>query len=311
MVWPSSKMFCLLKRYKLCTMSSLLTITLACFALSYAQQVKSAGGSPDDVRLPRIFSKFSKDDVFAAVFSDFDRLTGRVPYILNEQKQPSLVRLNQARLWKSGGQDYLVVMIDIGGYDERFGILGLCGNCTSVSPLAVLRVVDGRFELVAKQDGSLFQTGHAEDHTTGFRPFTYTGHDFDVSFDLAPYRLNDREMLIGVRYQHMWIPANSFSTTLLLYRIEGSRIRTVFEGLVVDRSWHNGPARRLKMEKTTSVLMSVPTKGLFNQLVAVRKTHKCFADWDTYDCVGGTLLKTYRDTWQFDGTRFVKIGTNY
>jgi len=196
------------------------------------------------------------------VFADFDKATGRVPHILNEQKQPSLVRLNQARLWKSDGRDYLVVMIDIGGYDEQFGIPGLCGACASSSPIAVLRVVNDRLELVAKQEDDFYSSKDGEDHSTGFEAFWYTGHDYDVAFDLAPYTLNNNEMLIGVRYQHMWIPANSFSTPLLLYRIEGSRIRKVVEELVVDRDWNNGPSRRLRMEKTTSTIKECSTNSL-------------------------------------------------
>jgi len=287
-----------------------ITIAYSFIVFGYSQQPKTSGGSLDDVRLPGYFSRFSKNDVFAAVFADFDKSTGRVPHILDKQKQPSLVRLDQARLWLSGGQNYLVVMIDLGGYDEQFGIPVLCGNCLSASPIAVLRAVGDRLELVAKQDDDFYQSLNGEDRSTSYEAFWYTGHDYDVTFDLAPYRLNNKELLIGVRYQHMWVPATSFSTTLLLYRIEGNRISKVFEDLVVDRSWQNGPARHLKMEKTTSVLMSVPTKGPFNQLVAVRKTHKCIANRDTYDCVGGALLKTYRETWQFDGTRFVKTGNN-
>lgn len=291
-------MFRMLTRKLFFTLLAFSTV-ISCTELIYPQSTRDAEA------LPQNFSRFSEKDILAAVFSDFDRSTGRVPHVRNEQKQPSLVRLNQARLWKSGGQDYLVVIVDIAGYDEQFEDSGLCGNCTTVSPLAVLRAVDHRLELVAKQDEKFFRSEGGPNRDYGLTPLTYNGHDFDVSLDLAPYRLNHQETLIGVRYQHMWIPANSFSTTLLLYRVEGNRIREVFSDLVVARDWVNGPAERLKMEKTNSVIISRPSKGPFNEFVAVRKTYQCIADWDTYDCTGGTLIRTKRETWQFDGTRFV------
>lgn len=262
--------------------------------------------SAGSFHLPQPFSQFSAGDIYATVFPGFDRTTGRVPYILNEQKQPSLVRLNQARFWKSGGENYLVVMVDIGGYDEQFGIPGSCGVCASTSPIAVLKVQDGKLKLVAKQDDEFYSSKNGEDNSTGFESFWYTGHDYDISFDLAPYRLNSKELLIGLRYQHMWIPAYSFSTTLLLYRIEGKRIRKVFEDLAIERGWYNGPAPQLKMEKTTSTYITRPTNEQFNKIIVNRKTRKCIADWDTYDCDGGKLIGTKQETWTFDGTRFGK-----
>lgn len=280
----------------------------ALFAITIALSSALFGYSQvqPDVRLPAPFSRYSSNDVIAAVFPDFDGSTGRVAHLLNEQNDPSPIRLNQARLWRSGGGNYLVVMIDIARGDRRPKTWDLCGNCAAASPMAVLRAVGGRLKLVAKQDDDFYQSSDGEDHSTGYEAFWYTGHDNDISFDLAPYRLNSEELLIGVRYQHMWIPATSFSTTLILYRIEGGRIRKVFENLVVDRSWTNGPAQRFKMEKTTSILSLIRTRGLYNQLVAVKKTRKCIADLDNYDCTGGTLIKTIRETWEFDGERFVE-----
>jgi hypothetical protein len=274
-------------------------IVLSSALFGYSQQ------SPD-VRLPAPFSGFSKNDVFAAVFPDFDRSTGRIPHILNAQHQASLVRLDQARLWRSGRQSYLVAMMNIGEYGEYFERSGLCGNCAAASPIVVLRTVNGHLKLVAKQNDDFYLSRNGEDHSTAYDAFSYAGHDNEISFDLAPYRLNSEELLIGVRYQHMWIPATSFSTTVILYRVEGSRIRKVFENLVVDRSWTNGPAQRFKMEKTNSILKLIRTKGLYNRLVTVKKTRKCIANLDTYDCTGGTPIKTISETWEFDGERFVE-----
>ena len=289
-----------------CRALCILTFTLASAALGCTQDLNRASGSSDKITLPRLFSKFSQNDVFEAIFADFDRTTGRVRHILNEQKQPSLVQLNQARLWKSGGKDYLVVMIDIGGYDEQFGIPGLCGACASASPIAVLRAANNKLELVAEQDDDLYASKDGEDHSTGFEAFWYTGHDSEVRFDLAPYRLNRKEMLIGVRFEHMWIPAHSFSTTLQLFRIEGTRIRKVFDEFVVDRDWTDDPKKpRLSIDKSISTLTMIRSSGKFNQIVATRKTKRCLAKADEWDCNGGRLVKTDRETWKFDGTRFV------
>lgn len=202
-------------------------------------------------------------------------------------------------------------MIDIGGYDEQFGIPGLCGACASASPIAVLRTVNKKLELVAKQDDEFYSSKDGEDRSTGFEAFWYTGHDSEVQFDLAPYRLSDKEMLIGVRFEHMWIPAHSFSTTLQLFRIEGNRIRKVFDELVVDRNWTDDPKKpRLSIDKSISTLNMIPSSGGFNQIVAFRKTNRCLAKADEWDCNGGRLVKTYRETWKFDGTAFVKTEPN-
>src|SRR5262249_46961753 len=67
--------------------------------------------------------------------------------------------------------------------------------------------------------------------------FFYTGHDITVSLDLAPYRLNSKEMLIGFRIEHMWLPARTWDTYLTLYRIEGSNLRPVFDESVIERRY--------------------------------------------------------------------------
>lgn len=142
-----------------------------------------------------------------------------------------------------------------------------------------------------------------------FGPPDYGGHE-SLSLDLAPYRLNGHESLIGVRLVHQWLAAPMLTTRLLLYRIEGNRLREVFDDTIVD---HDYPAKwRIDsgtIGKTTSVVSMRPTTGAFYDLVIRKTSFRCKSNEDG-DCQSdqppANGSRTVTEVWRFNGERFAR-----
>jgi hypothetical protein len=275
-----------------------------------AQTGEQPIASPQAASLPRPFAQFSASDVLKQIFPDYDLATGRVAKILNDRKRPALVTIDTTGLWKVQAQDHLVVLIGITYEDE--GPIGLCGQCMMNSFLAVLKKNGTALSLVARQL-TLPSSAAPVDYEALNQDevITITGHD-EVSLDLAPYKLNSRETLIGFRLEHIWLPTSDWSTSLSLYRIEGKRLREVFHEPVVERVYPaaSDHGRRI-VDKTTSILSFTPAspKGKFNKLIIHKNTVECFnADSDA-DCTskheGFRQVGTQTELWRFDGQRYV------
>ena len=104
---------------------------------------------PKSVSLPPSFEQFSPGDVLKRIFNGYDPATGRVSGILNTERKPAFVQIEEAGLWKVQGQDQLVVLVGINSDDDAS--VGLCGNCIGNSFLAVLKKNGAALSLVAKQ----------------------------------------------------------------------------------------------------------------------------------------------------------------
>lgn len=267
---------------------------------------------PKSASLPRSFAQFSTSDVLKQISASYDPATGRMSGILNEDRKPARVQIESAGLWKVQGQDHLVVLINIIGWE---GPTGLCGNCLMNSFLAVLKKNGAALSLVARQL-TLPSSGAPVEYES-LNPdevITITGHD-NVSLDLAPYKLNSRETLIGFRLEHIWLPILDWSTSLSLYRIEGERLRQVFREPVVERVYpdDSGGSGRT-VEKTISTISlapaSPPTNQRFNDLVINKTTIRCFNKDSDEDCnskhEGFGRIRTQTELWQFDGQRYVQ-----
>lgn len=268
---------------------------------------------PTSVSLPRSFAQFSPGDVLKRIFTGYDPATGRVSGILNTERKPAFVQIEEAGLWKVQGQDHLVVLVGINPDDDASA--GLCGNCIANSFLAVLKKNGAALSLVAKQL-TLPSPGASVEYESLDQDevISISGHD-NVSLDLAPYKLNSRETLIGFRQEHIWLPTSDWSTRLTLYRIEGERLSEVFSDVVVERVYPaaSDHGRRI-IDKTVSTISLAPPArpagGGFNEMVVTKTTVECFDENNDEDCdpkhEAIRPVKTRTEVWRFDEQRYVR-----
>ncbi len=252
-------------------------------------------------QLPGEYSGFSEADVLGKIFDGYDPTASTVSSIQNSENKPTKVSVLEAKRWRVASDEYLVVLTGLAGRSEF-----LCGNCTMDAPLAVLKKDENGLSVVARQD---LPRSYVTDEPVSeiFGTLSYAGHE-SVSLDLAPYRLSDSEMLIGVRIEQMWLPAPIYDTTLLLFRVEERRLRKVFQTIVIDREYPNahkdGPQVLLK---TNSTLSTIRSGGQFYDLIVKRARFKCMEN-DVGDCASKSpavkRVKTQTEVWRFDGERF-------
>lgn len=293
-----------------------LTLLLLSGSVS-AQTGNEPAALPKSVSLPRSFAQFSPGDVLKRIFNGYDPATGRVSGILNTERKPAFVQIEEAGLWKVQGQDQLVVLVGINSDDDASA--GLCGNCIGNSFLAVLKKNGAALSLVAKQL-TLPSTGAPVEYESLNQDavISISGHD-NVSLDLAPYNLNSRETLIGFRQEHIWLPTSDWSTRLTLYRIEGELLSEVFSEVVVERSYPaaSDHGRRI-IDKTVSTISLAPPArtagGGFNEMVVKKTTVECFDENNDDDCDPKhedlRPLKTLTELWRFDGRQYIRVPPN-
>jgi hypothetical protein len=301
-----------MERLKLSSLA--LALSLLAGASAFARGPHAARQTRRAEELPYPFNYFSAADVLGRVFDGYDPQTGRVAAVLNDEKKPSLVRIKEARTWNVRGQERLVVLVDMAGSDYDFQ--DLCGNCSMYSLLAVLKREGRSLALVARQDvpaSSVAEDTDPESDEPGpddlHAPFISTGHDNRAWLDLAGYCINEREALIGIRREHMWLPALSYSTDLTLYRIEGARLREVFGDVVVERDYPRGARKKGRpVLKTYSLVSPRPGGGEFYDLVFEKVTMRCLDRNDNADCDPPReplkVVGRRMEVWSFDGTRF-------
>jgi hypothetical protein len=294
------------KSLKATAANALVLLFVVC---AFAQD--GAAPRPKHATLPRSFADLSADDVLGRVFDAYDARTGRVATMLNGEKRAALVRIREARAWYALGRENLVVLVDLAGTD--YDLEDLCGNCAMYALLAVLKR-DGRaLTLVARQDvpasavaGEESTSGGASDEA--FAPFFISGHDPTVKLDLAPYCFNERETLVGIRREHMWLPAQDYATDLTLYRVEGARLRQVFAEPVVEREYPRGASKGMPVIKTTSLISPRAGGGEFYDLVIEKTTARCIDNDDDADCTRprepARVVKKSLEVWSFDGKSF-------
>ncbi|HKI01028.1 MAG TPA: hypothetical protein VKK31_03525 [Thermoanaerobaculia bacterium] len=245
--------------------------------------------------------------ILARVFPSYSAATNRQSEFTNREGKPALVKVVDAKPWKAGGKRYLVAFVEIVDDDSSFD--SLCGNCMDSGLLAVLKEEKGKLALVARQEAGTQAKAPAEDEASGpSEAVFFSGHD-QVSLDLAPYRLTRDETLIGVRIEHMWLPALRWETHLQLFRIVGGTLTPVFETPVVVREY---PENDDSVVKITTTLSTRPS-GRFHELVADRVTIRCpmmttqerSIDEDcTPERKGVVRVGRQRERWSFDGKKF-------
>lgn len=265
---------------------------------------------PKHAPLPRQFAEFKAEDVLGSVFESYDPKTGHVATLLNRERRPALVQLREARAWNALGRENLVVLVSLAGDD--YDLVDLCGNCAMNALLAVLRREGRALTLVARQDVPASSVagddseGNASDEA--FAPFFVSGHDTSVKLDLASYCFNQRETLLGIRREHVWLPARDFTTDLTLYRVEGARLRQVFAAPAVERDYLGDAVYGSPMRKTTSIFSPRDTGGKFYDLVIEKTTVSCTDTDKDADCTQprepSRVVKKTAELWSFDGKSF-------
>lgn len=287
------------------TMARLNLALIVCMATICCAQIRArTTDSRKSTQLPGQYSRFTEDDVLGKIFDDYDPTAKSVSSIPDSENKATKVSLLEAKPWRTAGNVYLVVLTSLG--DPQ-----MCGNCAMYTPLAVLKTDGTSLSLVARQDLPRHSSIDDSVGVSGvFGSLSYRGHE-SIAFDLAPYRLTDQEMLIGVRIENMWLATPFWQTRVLLFRVEDRRLRKVFEAPVIDRDYpnahKNGPQIVLK---TTSTLSTVANSGRYYELLVKKKTVKCTEN-DDGDCDSNSALlkpvKAATEVWRFDGEKFAIV----
>jgi hypothetical protein len=153
----------------------------------------------------------------------------------------------------------------------------------------------------------------SEEISEAFGSLSYGGHE-SIALDLAPYKLTDQEMLIGVRIENMWLAGPFWETRLFLFRVEDQRLRKVFEAPVIDRDYPNADKNRPQMVlKTTSTLSTVANSGQYYELLVKKKTIK-YRENEGGDCDSNIAsvkpVKTATEVWRLTGRSSQLFGTS-
>lgn len=244
-----------------------LNLALAVFmgTICCAQITARTADSTKSIQLPGQYSRFTENDVLAKIFDAYDPTTKSVSSIPDGENKATKVTILEAKPWRTASNLYLVVLTGLG--DPQ-----MCGNCAMYTPLAVLKRDGTSLSLVARQDLPRHSSIDDSVEVSGvFGSLSYGGHE-SIAFDLAPYRLADQEMLIGVRIENMWLAAPFWQTRLLLFRVEGRRLRTVFEAPVIDRDYPNAHKNGVQIVlKTTSGFRQLQTAGTITNCLLRKK----------------------------------------
>jgi hypothetical protein len=256
--------------------------------------------------LPPSFSRFSAHDVLKQVFDSYDPATGRVANILNSDHKPTLVQIDEAKLWKAHGQEYLAVLVELAADYYQFAEGGLCGNCAAYVILVVLKKEEDRISLVAKQTPP--PSSVVGDRVTPVNPFepSMIGGHSSLTLDLAFYKLNRQEALMGVRDEHSDMGGESVS--LYLYRIDGQRLREVSRMFLVDIRYSSD---HRTVRKASSTLSPIPRSAGFYDFEVNKTIITCIDRNDDSDCdLKRDRIKRVRrqkELWRFNGERFLRI----
>jgi len=270
-----------------------------------AQSNEVTVAPPKHASLPSPFTRASAHDVLKQIFDSYDPATGRVVNILNSDHKPTLVRIDEAKLWKAHGREYLAVLVELAADDYQFAEGGLCGNCAAFVVLAALKKEGDNLSLVAKQLPP--SSSVVGDEVIPFNPFAtcMIGGHSSLSLDLASYKLSEKEKLIGVRDELS--DMGGVSVSLNLYRIEGRRLREVLRNYLVIIRHSSGRV----VKKTTSTLTPLPRSSRFYDYHINRTVTTCVDENDDSDCDPKQdrikQVRKQKELWRFSGKRFQRI----
>ena len=157
--------------------------------------------------------------------------------------------------WTAGGKDLWVVAGVYGAYEE-----------TTIVAAVVRKTANG-FELVARSEGETPLTAEP-------------AHVFDLELDLIPYRISDRDVAFGVRFENGYnsTARAAFTNALHLYRRDGDRLLPVFEAITFEQNLEK--AQTDDEEGIETIVSSVvvvsrrKSKGFYDLILRQKKPKK-------------------------------------
>lgn len=242
-------------------------------------------GEPGPLSLPDPYASFSACDVLAAMFSDYDSASEKAA------SAGGTVRIDQAKLWDTGGRKLLAVTFYRG---EDAELEFICGQCRVLPRVAVVERRDERLVLI----GQRLDLWHpAPDITALF--------DGRALFDLAQYRLAEGDELLGVRVPWstgmpgVWIE-------LALMRLNGDTVSVVFEQQV---RWAASGMGVEDDDEVVSEVSLAPRAVGPSDLLLTTSELRCRPEFSgpqpTAKCKPAQNLG--RQRWRFDGNAFGRV----
>lgn len=244
---------------------------------------------PESVKMPNGFEQFSSTDILRRIFVDYDVVTGKK----NKTSKNNLrVMLVDAKNWKTQNEQTLLVLIGLEhepGYFDRMepGVF-FCGSCEYGLGIAVLQKTAGTINLIAYSE------------MDGLQSMSYHGYSY---FDLAPYKLNNQEGLIGLRQTASG--SEYTNDSLILFRIENKILKKVFE-----RSMSQIYAAADGYHGSKLILLLSPNAQGTNDFIIKGKMIVSDFPIDTPDYIEEEHIiseETIREVWRFDGIEYKKI----
>jgi len=174
------------------------------FTLLAAIALAADPGAADDAFRPSgVFAQARSEEVVRLVYPNWDAATG-----ITRDGSSWRAHLDQARTWKTPDGERLAVLLGLwsGDPDERWTT---AANGTLFCDLVLIRRAGDRLELEARAKRAVPCGGATTSR-----------------LDLAPYRMDERTLLLGVRSESM--NHGYGEVTLALFRLEGHALRSVF-----------------------------------------------------------------------------------
>lgn len=218
--------------------------------------------APQTTRLPPPLTHFTGQDALAAIFPSYRIGHSAIREIPSDDAGSTHVGFAEAKPWRANGGNFVIVRFEIGTF-RKYGIK-LCFPCLEEDGLAVLDERAGRMHVVAQAYGN-----------NDTAPIIQAGID-DVWLDLAPYRFDARETLIGVRQIHTSGPGAELEEMLSLFRVIGSRLVTVGR-LPLSAARVRPEDDSLDREEAVVIVSARPGGGPNDLLVRSKITRCAFA----------------------------------
>jgi hypothetical protein len=244
---------------------------------------------PRSVKIPNSFKPFKANDVLKAIFADYDTHTGRTSQILNNEKNPSKVKLTTLKTQKSQGRTLLLSLVGIEPEESFFEKLSQdlsCETCGYHLGLAVLEKKAGKLKLLAYTP------------LPGIDNIPTHGQS---NFDGVTFKLNKNETLIALRSVFSAVGAGN--NIVRLFRLNSNSLSKVFERdtgetYLAEDGWHS---HKLS-------LATLANKNSDNEIVVTGKS--LVADYPLNDPNPTGHIsnqQTIKEIWRFDGNEYKKI----
>ncbi len=242
----------------------LLLSTVAAIAIAGAAAARAGDefSVSQTTPLPPPLERFTGQDALAAIFPSYRIGSSAIREIPSDDPGVTHVGFAEAKPWHANGGKFVVVRFEI-GTSKDYGAR-LCFPCLEENGLAVLDERAGRLHVVAAVYGN-----------NRTAPIDVAGID-GIALDLAPYRFDARQTLIGVRQQHSSGPGDELEEWLYLFRVERSKLGLV-GNLPLSAARVRPNDKSLDREQAVVIVAPRSSAGPNDLLVRSRITRCAFA----------------------------------